>query len=46
MYKKGVSDPLKRYEKTGLNVALSDEDGYYDKVNYKRIGSIFEVQCR
>ena len=25
---------------------MSDEDGYYDKVNYKRIGSIFEVPCR
>lgn len=22
---------------------MSDEDGYYDKVKYKRIGSIFEV---
>lgn len=25
---------------------MSDEDGYYDKVNYKRIGSIFEVPRR
>lgn len=24
---------------------LSDEDGYYDKLNYKRVGSIFKVPC-
>jgi GNAT superfamily N-acetyltransferase len=25
---------------------MSDVDGYYEKVGYKRIGSIFEVPCR
>lgn len=25
---------------------MSDVDGYYEKVDYKRIGSIFEVPCR
>jgi len=25
---------------------MSDVDGYYEKVEYKRIGSIFEVSCR
>jgi len=25
---------------------MSDVDGYYEKVDYKRIGSIFEVACR
>ena len=25
---------------------MSDVDEYYEKVDYKRIGSIFEVQCR
>lgn len=24
---------------------MSDEDGYYEKVQYKRVGSIFEVSC-
>jgi len=25
---------------------MSDVDGYYEKVDYKRIGSIYEVPCR
>ena len=25
---------------------MSDVDGYYEKVDYKRIGSIFKVPCR
>jgi ribosomal protein S18 acetylase RimI-like enzyme len=25
---------------------MSDVDGYYEKVNYKRIGSIYEVPCQ
>jgi len=25
---------------------MSDVDGYYEKVGYKRIGSIFEVPCQ
>ncbi|NCA77080.1 MAG: hypothetical protein EOM90_12175 [Alphaproteobacteria bacterium] len=25
---------------------MSDVDGYYEKIDYKRIGSIFEVPCR